>query len=205
MENFNPYDVLGVPIDADDRTVKRAYRNKAKKLHPDAGGDRDAFERTVKALAVLTDPLRREKFDRTGRIDDEQADLGPDHGALTMLGNMLSQMLAGDEDPLQHDLVAVMREILTKEEHKERDGLTKMDRAVERIHKIKKRFKGKSAGKFVAMLDWQIMQIEFTKKRQEQIKKDRARALEILADAEFKPNSISTFFFAGAGTSASTM
>ena len=40
------YEVLGVPKDADDATLKKAYRTLGKKYHPDANpGDKDAEEK----------------------------------------------------------------------------------------------------------------------------------------------------------------
>lgn len=48
--------VLGVAVDADERTVKRAYREQIKDAHPDAeGGDEEAFKRVQQAYEVLTD------------------------------------------------------------------------------------------------------------------------------------------------------
>ncbi|WP_254543131.1 J domain-containing protein [Halomarina pelagica] len=39
------YRVLGVDADADADAIRRAYRERAKETHPDAGGDREAFKR----------------------------------------------------------------------------------------------------------------------------------------------------------------
>ena len=48
--------VLGVSPDADEGTVKRAYRERIKEVHPDAdGGDEEAFKRVQAAYEVLTD------------------------------------------------------------------------------------------------------------------------------------------------------
>jgi curved DNA-binding protein CbpA len=44
----SPFDVLGVPPDADEEEVTRAYRRRAMETHPDQGGSRRAF-RAVKA------------------------------------------------------------------------------------------------------------------------------------------------------------
>lgn len=69
---FDPYAELGIPADASIATVRKAYRAKAKKTHPDApGGDGEAFQRLSKALTIITDPVKRRKFDRTGVIDDQ--------------------------------------------------------------------------------------------------------------------------------------
>lgn len=49
------YDVLGVPADADEATIRKAYRRAAKKAHPDGGGTSEDFEKISRALRVLTD------------------------------------------------------------------------------------------------------------------------------------------------------
>lgn len=60
------YEVLGVPKDADDAALKKAYRVLAKKYHPDANpGDKEAeakFKEASEAYSVLSDP---EKEDST--------------------------------------------------------------------------------------------------------------------------------------------
>lgn len=48
--------VLGVSVDADESTVKRAYRERIKEVHPDADtGDEEEFKRVQRAYEVLTD------------------------------------------------------------------------------------------------------------------------------------------------------
>ncbi|WP_096389531.1 J domain-containing protein [Halopenitus persicus] len=49
------YRTLGVEPDADEDTIKRAYRDRAKSLHPDAeSGDEEAFKRLTRAYERLT-------------------------------------------------------------------------------------------------------------------------------------------------------
>ncbi len=64
------YEVLGVPKDADDAALKKAYRVLAKKYHPDANpGNAEAeqkFKEASEAYAVLSDPEKRKQYDQFG-------------------------------------------------------------------------------------------------------------------------------------------
>ena len=64
------YEVLGVPREASDAEIKKAYRQLAMQHHPDRNpGSKDAegrFKEANEAYAVLSDPDRRAHFDRFG-------------------------------------------------------------------------------------------------------------------------------------------
>lgn len=64
------YAVLGVPRNADEKTVKAAFRRLARECHPDVNpGDPTAEERFKElgeAYAVLSDPEKRAAYDRFG-------------------------------------------------------------------------------------------------------------------------------------------
>jgi molecular chaperone DnaJ len=64
------YDVLGVAKDAADGDIKRAYRELARKYHPDVNPDRpelaERFKEINEAYAVLSDPDARTRYDRWG-------------------------------------------------------------------------------------------------------------------------------------------
>ena len=63
------YEVLGVPRDADQDTIRRAYRKLARKYHPDLNSDGDAEERFKElgeAYEVLSDAEKRARYDRLG-------------------------------------------------------------------------------------------------------------------------------------------
>lgn len=64
------YEVLGVDKNADDAALKKAYRQLAKKYHPDVNpGDKEAekkFKEASEAYAVLSDPDKRRQYDQFG-------------------------------------------------------------------------------------------------------------------------------------------
>ena len=64
------YELLGVSRNADADEIKKAYRKRARELHPDANpGDEAAaeeFKRVAHAYQVLSDPDQRQRYDRFG-------------------------------------------------------------------------------------------------------------------------------------------
>lgn len=75
---MNPYEILNVPVDADDAAIERAYKKAAAVAHPDNqdGGSNDAFLQVKKAKDVLLDPMRRSIYDSIGLIfgDDPESE-----------------------------------------------------------------------------------------------------------------------------------
>jgi len=76
------YEILGVSRNADEATIKKAYRSLAMKYHPDRNpGNNQAVERMKEvneAYAVLSDPQKRRLYDTYGHSGLEgysQADI----------------------------------------------------------------------------------------------------------------------------------
>lgn len=70
----DPYQVLGVARGASEAEIKKAFRKRAKELHPDANRDdpkaQDRFAELNSAYEILGDDTKRKQFDR-GEIDAE--------------------------------------------------------------------------------------------------------------------------------------
>lgn len=79
MEYRDYYSILGVSRDASQKEIKAAYRKLARKYHPDVNKDDneavEKFKRVQEAYEVLSDPKKRERYDRLGsNWDSVQAD-----------------------------------------------------------------------------------------------------------------------------------
>ena len=59
--NLDPYQVLGVPHDASDEDVSKAYKKLAKQYHPDLNPGNQEADFVVKALEFYNRHLQRNK------------------------------------------------------------------------------------------------------------------------------------------------
>lgn len=68
----NLYEILGVKKGVRKTTLKKAYYDLAKKHHPDKnnGVHSEEFSDIVLAYKILSDPVKRKKYDKTGEIDE---------------------------------------------------------------------------------------------------------------------------------------
>ncbi len=70
MDYKDYYQILGVPRNATDKEIKKAFRQLAQKYHPDKNpGNKEAeqkFKEINEAYTVLSDPEKRKKYDRFG-------------------------------------------------------------------------------------------------------------------------------------------
>lgn len=70
------YEIVGVPRTATEEEIKKAFRKKAVKLHPDRNPDNTEeanrqFQELNRAAKILSDPDRRKRYDQFGVIDGD--------------------------------------------------------------------------------------------------------------------------------------
>jgi len=86
------YEVLGVDKGADEASIKKAYRQLAKKYHPDMNpGDTEAekrFKEASEAYAVLSDPEKKAQYDQFGHAAFDQGGGPGGFGGFDFSGDM---------------------------------------------------------------------------------------------------------------------
>jgi curved DNA-binding protein CbpA len=98
---MNPYKELNLLHDASQEEIKRSYRSLAQRHHPDKGGDAEIFKRIKHAYEILSDPVRKERFDLRG---DDTQDVTVHSDALTLISEIMNDMMYR-VNPYQENLI----------------------------------------------------------------------------------------------------
>ncbi|MFG6402949.1 MULTISPECIES: DnaJ domain-containing protein [unclassified Microbacterium] len=75
------YEVLGVSVDVDDESLRRAYRLRLRESHPDTGGDAALFVRVQRAWELIGTPEARAAYDRGRGVEAPEWAGPPAHSA----------------------------------------------------------------------------------------------------------------------------
>jgi molecular chaperone DnaJ len=90
----DPYDVLGVPRDATEHDVKKAFRRLARELHPDVNAHdpqaEEKFKQAAEAYEILSDPERRATYDRYGHEGLRSGGYAPNFDAFGSIGDLFN-------------------------------------------------------------------------------------------------------------------
>src|SRR5580692_138961 len=93
------YEVLGVTRDADDATIKKAFRRLARELHPDVNrhdpNAEEKFKEAAEAYEVLSDSDRRATYDRYGREGLRSGGYAPNFDAFGSVSDIFEAFFGG--------------------------------------------------------------------------------------------------------------
>src|SRR4051795_5726370 len=95
----DPYEVLGVPRDADETQIKKAFRKLARELHPDVNRhDPDAeekFKEAAEAYEILSDSERRATYDRYGHDGLRSGGFAPNFEGFGSISDLFDAFFGG--------------------------------------------------------------------------------------------------------------
>jgi molecular chaperone DnaJ len=93
------YEVLGVRRDADEATIKKAFRRLARELHPDVNSHdpnaEEKFKEAAEAYEVLSDADRRATYDRYGREGLRSGGYAPNFDAFGSVSDIFEAFFGG--------------------------------------------------------------------------------------------------------------
>ena len=96
----DPYEVLGVARDADEREIKKTFRTLARTLHPDVNSDDpeadEKFKEAAEAYEILSDPERRKTYDRYGFEGLESRGFSADAHGFGSFADIFDAFFGGD-------------------------------------------------------------------------------------------------------------
>lgn len=93
------YEVLGVPKDADEQEIKKAYRKLARQYHPDVNPDNkeaeEKFKEATEAYDVLSDGEKRARYDQMGHSAFDPNQQGGFNGDFGGFGDIFDMFFGG--------------------------------------------------------------------------------------------------------------
>jgi curved DNA-binding protein CbpA len=111
------YDVLGVSRKATPEEIKSAYRQKAKTMHPDVGGDADDWADLNSAYTILSEEDSRAHYDATGKIKDAQIN-SPKSEALAIIAQCTQGIIMQmGKSGIYTDVVVQLKQVLSQNVH----------------------------------------------------------------------------------------
>jgi DnaJ-class molecular chaperone len=132
------YDIMGVDKNATPDEIKKAYRDKSKKSHPDAGGSDDQQAEVNRAWMVLSNPAKREKYDQTGNPEEATFE-NKFNSFITTLFMNAAKELDVDHD----DLIKAMTKNMTTGIKNLRQAIVNNDKEIQKFERISKRLSSK--------------------------------------------------------------
>jgi curved DNA-binding protein CbpA len=197
------YDVLGVAANATQEAIKRAYKKKAQKLHPDKhNGDDSGFKAIAKAYEILSNEDLRKRYDETGdttTVDNKRSDM------LQELAGLLFNIIEAMPDVESKDVVSLMRKNIEMSIERQHSEIKKNEERIEKKKKVLKRLKVKKGkpnlmGDMIAAANREHLKIN------DEIKKSIKHGydlLDTLANYDYETNNFTTGSYEYTGVAAS--
>lgn len=187
MKTNDHYEALGVSKDAPPEEIKKAHRKKARKHHPDNGGDPEQFLMVQYAYEVLSDEERRRRYD-----NGEPEPQNVIQEAFSYVANMFKALIdSADESLICINIVDKMASLATADREKMKKSVKGWQDKIVFLEQVKGRIKhkGNRPDIMTSVLDQQLRGlgngISMAEKQIEML----TFALSVIREYSFEPES----------------
>ena len=190
----NLYDRLGVPQNASDVAIKKAYRALSAFYHPDVKGtgNNKMFAAIKEAYDILSDKEKRAMYDETGCVEepriDDRIELEARQQCAMILSNIIAQESNPDQSPILQKLIMVFK-LQERGLAEQRHELKDRERRVSSLRRRLKRKKGGKKGRssiLLLMLDHHLKEIAAKREELDKAAKVIARVQEIFDEYDYE-------------------
>lgn len=151
------YTILDLNKLATAAQIKAAYKSKAQKMHPDKGGEIEAFQTLQHAYAVLSDLTRRMKYDETGSTEVPPSEDGQ---AIQLFANYIQDAITSC-DHKTNDIVEIIANLIRMKSTGIEDKRASLQEQIEKLEDVKKRFKVKQGeNRFAQIMEAAIRELQ---------------------------------------------
>lgn len=103
---MNLYKLFDLKKNATVEDIKSSFREKAKKLHPDHGGDSEEFRKLQEAYQILIDPIKRKEYDMSGYMGIDPSIL--DNEAYSFIRSKINEWLRSREAAFNNNILKLI-------------------------------------------------------------------------------------------------
>lgn len=185
--NGSLYQDLGVSPNASPEEIARAGKAAVRKHHPDAGGDPEKFDATMKALVILRDPEKRERYDRTGETSEPEGLLEAEAREV-VIQTIVNMLRDPGLDLRRVNIVVQAAAQITEGRRRHEQNMRATEQSIVRLEDGRRRLKRKNPDGDDAldnMVNHLIQQMRGSVANAQRNLMVAARALEIVADYEY--------------------
>ena len=145
---MNPYHTLSIQSDATEQEIKNAYRDAAKKAHPDKGGSDEKMQQLNKAYSILSDPDKRDYYDKTGQEKTNQPSFDQ-----KFIATMESLLFGAIESAPHENIMDVIRVQLSLNRNKVLDEVVTCKNQLKKLNRVRDKIKSKKENIFHQIID----------------------------------------------------
>ena len=184
------YEALNINKSATKEQIKKAYRKKAQKAHPDAGGNAEDFHLISTAYTVLMDDTKKAHYDDTGKYNEKVNDLDQQafQELFAMINKLIGEMIQGNVEVIQKNIIKTVRAGIGQGIDKTIDIIREAKKKAKNLEKLKERFNytGDKINIVAGVFEQQSKALATQIRQQEDVKIIGKKMLELLKDYEFR-------------------